>query len=177
MKFEKQCRFLLDGRVPKRVEDRCFARTELWLILFPLAVTSQPTQDQEHIRLLVIFHYIVGALAALVACFPLFPLVLGLGMIFMSDSQPVKPNELSPGCVAWIGGVMFLFGQAIALCIYLVGRFLERQRRYRFIFVMACIECVLFPVGTLLGVLTILILLRTSVKTLFGITSSVPSTA
>ena len=132
-------------------------------------VSSQPPKDQEHLRLLVIFHYIVGGLAALVACFPLFPLVLGLGMFFMSNSQPTKSNELSPGCVAWMGGILFLVGQTLALSIYLVGRFLEQQKRYQFTFVLACIECLLFPFGTLLGVLTILMLSRPSVKQLFGI--------
>ena len=87
----------------------------------------------------------------------------------MSDSQPTTSYELSPSCVAWMGGILFLAGQTLALGIYLVGRFLEQRRRYRFTLVMACIECLLFPIGTVLGVFTMLMLLRPTVKQLFEI--------
>jgi hypothetical protein len=39
-------------------------------------------QDEEHLRLLSIFHYVVAGLAALFALFPIFHLILGLFMIF-----------------------------------------------------------------------------------------------
>ena len=67
---------------------------------------------------------------------------------------------------------MFLIGQAIAVCMILAGRFIARRKRYWFIFIMACIECALFPFGTVLGVFTIITLSRESVKTLFGVSSS-----
>lgn len=38
-------------------------------------------QDEEHLRLLSIFHYVVGALAAMFALFPIFHLVIGLVMV------------------------------------------------------------------------------------------------
>ena len=62
---------------------------------------------------------------------------------------------------------MFLIGQAIAVCMILAGRFIARRKRYWFIFIMACIECALFPFGTVLGVFTIIVLARESVKDVF----------
>ncbi len=35
-------------------------------------------QDLEHLRLLSIFHYVVGGIAGLFACFPCIHLVLGI---------------------------------------------------------------------------------------------------
>src|SRR6266496_1341209 len=90
-------------------------------------------QDREHLRLLAIFHYIVGGLAALFSFFPLLYTTVG------------------------------------AICILIAGRSLAKHTRYWFAFVMACIECLFIPFGTILGVFTIIVLSRESVKTLFGI--------
>ncbi len=35
-------------------------------------------QDLEHIRLLSMFHYVVGGLTALFACFPIIHLIMGI---------------------------------------------------------------------------------------------------
>jgi hypothetical protein len=40
------------------------------------------TQDEDHLKLLSIFHYVVGGLAGLFALLPIFHLVIGLVMVF-----------------------------------------------------------------------------------------------
>ena len=44
----------------------------------------------------------------------------------------------------------------------------SRRKHYTFCFVMACVECLSVPFGTMLGVFTILVLNRASVKELFN---------
>ena len=54
-------------------------------------------QDEEHLKLLAIFHYIVGAMAFLFSCFPL--LYVGMGVLFvvsphfMTDGQKGTPHQ------------------------------------------------------------------------------------
>jgi hypothetical protein len=55
----------------------------------------------------------------------------------------------------------------MAICILIAGRCLSRRKRYSFALVMACIECLFIPFGTILGVFTIIALSRQSVKALF----------
>jgi hypothetical protein len=131
-------------------------------------------QDREHLRLLAIFHYIVGGLAALFSFFPLLYTTVGAIFIFVARHGTPKPGEdLPPEFIGWIfaviGSLLFLLGIAIAICILIVGRSLAKHTRYWFAFVMACIECLFIPFGTILGVFTIIVLSRESVKTLFGI--------
>ncbi|HWM23763.1 MAG TPA: hypothetical protein VNP98_02990 [Chthoniobacterales bacterium] len=135
------------------------------------------TQDEQHLRLLSIFYYIVGGLTALIACFPLIHLGLGLAMLFSPEFFSGKSGEQPPpaiigGLFTCIGGCMFLAGQALAVSTLLSGRFLARRTRYWFVFVVACIQCALFPFGTVLGVFTIITLSRESVKALFHLTPS-----
>ena len=50
----------------------------------------------------------------------------------------------------------------------LAGRYLARRERYTFCLVVAGVECMFMPFGTVLGVFTIIVLSRPSVKDLFG---------
>jgi hypothetical protein len=129
-------------------------------------------QDAEHFRLLSIFHYIVGGLTALFSFFPLLYTTIGAIFIFVARHGTPKPGqEPPPEFIGWIlaviGSFLFLLGIAIAICILIAGRSLAKHTRYWFAFVMACIECLFLPFGTILGVFTIIVLSRESVKTLF----------
>jgi hypothetical protein len=129
-------------------------------------------QDAEHLRLLSIFHYIVGGLAALFSFFPLLYTTVGAIFIFVArHGTPGPGEEPPPEFIGWIlvviGSFLFLLGIAIAICILIAGRSLAKHTRYWFAFVMACIEYLFLPFGTILGVLTIIVLSRESVKTLF----------
>jgi len=128
-------------------------------------------QDEEHLRLLTIFHYVCGALAALFACIPIIHLVIGLLMVFaphvFGPAKNGPPQFL--GLVFVIFGLGFMLaGWTFAALLGWAGRCLGRRKHYTFCFVMACVACVFQPFGVILGVFTIIVLLRPSVKELFG---------
>jgi len=138
-------------------------------------------QDREHLRLLAIFHYVVAGLAGLFSLFPLLYTTIGTIFIFAARHGTAKPGEeLPPEFLGWIfaviGSVLFLIGLAMAICILIAGRSLALRKGYSFAMVMACIECLFIPFGTILGVFTIVVLSRESVKGLFSsVTEQVPS--
>jgi hypothetical protein len=130
-------------------------------------------QDAEHLRLIAIFHYIVAGLAALFSLFPLLYTTMGGIFIFAARHGTSKPGEeLPPEFLGWIfvgvGSFLFLLGIAMAICILIAGRCLSRRKGYSFALVMACIECLFVPFGTILGVFTIIVLSREPVKALFS---------
>jgi len=130
-------------------------------------------QDKEHLQLLAIFHYVVAGLAALLSFFPLLYTTVGTIFIFAARHGTAKPGEdLPPEFLGWIfavlGALLFLIGIAMAICILIAGRSLALRKRYSFAFVMACIECLFIPFGTILGVFTIVVLSRESVRALFS---------
>jgi hypothetical protein len=140
-------------------------------------------QDTEHLRLLAIFHYIVSGLAALFSFFPMLYTIIGSIFIFAARhpaaAGPKPGEELPPEFLGWIfivlGSFLFLLGIAMAICILIAGRCLSRRKCYSFALVIACIECLFIPFGTILGVFTIVALSRASVKGLFSAaTSEVP---
>ena len=130
-------------------------------------------RDTEHLRLLAIFHYVAAGLAAFFSFFPLLYATIGGIFVFVSRHGTPKPGEeLPPEFVGWIfvglGLVLFLLGIAMAICIFIAGRCLSRRKAYSFALVVACIECLFVPFGTILGVFTIVALSRESVRALFS---------
>jgi hypothetical protein len=133
--------------------------------------------DEEHLRLLSIFHYVVAGCAALFALFPILYLVLGLIMVlapasFAGNGQP------PPAFMGWIfiimGVVFIILGWTFAGLVFAAGRFLARRKHYTFCLVMAAVECLFMPFGTVLGVFTIITLIREPVKPLFSARPSGP---
>ncbi len=130
-------------------------------------------QDREHLRLLAIFHYVGAGLAVLFSFFPLLYTTIGAIFIFAARHGAPKPGEeLPPEFLGWIfaivGLLLFLLGIAMAICILIAGRCLSRNKHYTFALVMACIECLFIPFGTILGIFTIIALLREPVRGLFA---------
>jgi hypothetical protein len=130
-------------------------------------------RDKEHLQLLAIFHYVVAGLAALFSFFPLLYTTVGAIFIFAARHGTAKPGEeLPPEFLGWIfavlGALFFLAGLAMAVCTLIAGRSLALRKRYSFVLVMACIECLFVPFGTILGVFTIVVLSRESVRGLFS---------
>ncbi len=128
-------------------------------------------EEKNHLQLLSIFHYIVGGITWLFACFPLIHLVMGLIMVFRPETFGTNANNQPPVFVGWffilMGSIFILSGWAMALCMIFAGRFLVRHRKYIFCMVIAAIECMFVPFGTILGVFTIVILQKDTVKKLF----------
>jgi len=128
------------------------------------------SKDEEHLRLLSVFHYIVGGLAALFACFPIIHLVLGLLIVFNPHLfGPAK--DAPPPFLGWFlvifAGMFVLAGWIMAALIAWAGWCLQHRRRYLFCAVMAGVACLFLPFGTVLGVFTLIVLLRPTVKALF----------
>ena len=121
-------------------------------------------RDEEYLKLLSIFHYVVGGLAGFFACFPLIHFCLGVAMLVGAiDGAPTFVGLL----LVFMATLVILGGWALAVCLIIAGRKLAKRKNYMFCLVMAAISCVFMPFGTVLGVFTIIVLVRPSVKELF----------
>jgi hypothetical protein len=128
-------------------------------------------QDEQYLRLLSIFHYVVGGITALFASFPIIHLAIGLAML-LAPAEFKSRGEAPPAFIAWLmiifASVFIALGWALAGCVIAAGRFLVARKHYMFCLIMAGIECILIPFGTVLGVFTIVVLMKESVQRLFS---------
>jgi hypothetical protein len=127
-------------------------------------------EDANHLNLLGIFHYVLGGITIAGGFCPSIHLTIGilsLTGVMKGDSGEAMPISLSilftvfPAMImiaAWaLGGVMLYAGSQL------------RQRQWLlFCQVVAGIECICIPLGTVLGVFTLIVLNRPRVQAAFN---------
>lgn len=145
-------------------------------------------EDAEHLSALSIGHYIMAGLSAISA----IPLVvyafvganiaeqitreMSLTMGDISGQAGVDPFAGAPAeMMESLGTVMvalsvltFVLIVVTAIGFFLVGLKLRQRRWWTFCYLSGWGECLMFPFGTILGIFTIVVLSRPTVKRSFG---------
>ena len=132
----------------------------------------QMLQDAEHLKLLAIFHYVLAGLQVLFGCFFIIYIVMGGFMLSGGMGSGTAPSPAPPKELGWffilIGGFAILLSWGMAVGHFLAGRWISSRQNWMFCFVVACIGCINVPLGTALGIFTILVMQRPTVKQIFG---------
>jgi hypothetical protein len=129
--------------------------------------------DIRHLDLLATFHYVVAGILALFGLFPIFHLIMGIAIIMGSfdNSKGSPPPDWFGIIFIGMALMMMLFMWAMAAAVWLAGNRLKQRTNYTYCLVVAALECMFTPFGTVLGVFTIIVLVRPSVKVLFDVQS------
>jgi len=137
-------------------------------------ISKQTIVDNEHINLLSLFHLISGIMTLVYSVF--MALYFGLisfafifGDAFDAAENPLNSNFPIAFRTLFISIMIICLIFAIALGIAKIfsSKFLKQRKNRTFSIVISCIECFSFPYGTLLGVLSIIVLNRGNVKNIY----------
>ena len=127
-------------------------------------------EDIKHLDLLSLFHYIFGGITALTSCLPVIHVIVGFSMVsgkLFEESNGAAP----PPFMGWIfvifGTVFIVMGLSAAVCMIVAGGKLKRHKNRVFCMVVAGIECMYMPLGTVLGVFTLIALNKESIQEIF----------
>jgi hypothetical protein len=127
--------------------------------------------DFDHLRLLSCFHYVLGACVGLLTLTSLLYVTMGIkalgGSLCYSPGEPPLP-AFAGIILIGMGTSQLGMGFTAAAMMMVAGRRLSRRTNPTFCLVVALLECLLLPFGTVLGILTIVVLVRPSVKQLFA---------
>ena len=129
-------------------------------------------QEEKHLDLLAIFHYVAGGLTAFFSCFFFVHMFVGLFLLGSS----AQTGEPFPVVFAWMfilfPSIFIIGGWTLAALIIVAGRRLKQRRSYTYCLVVAAIECTIMPYGTVLGVFTIITLVKDRVKEMFAVNNT-----
>jgi hypothetical protein len=138
----------------------------------PPLVRDQRKADADHLRLLSIFHFVGAGLAVLGLCF------LAVHYLFLhafldnpdmwkNQKGAVPPPKEFFTMFKWFYVAFAAWFVVSAVLNVLSGMFLGRRKYRTFSLIVAVINCIHIPLGTVLGVFTIIVLLRPSVLELY----------
>jgi hypothetical protein len=139
----------------------------------PPPLNARAVIRQEHLRLLSIGYYIYGGIAAFSVCIFLVHLVVLIVFAVVPDSAWTanQGTEFSPRflflIMAGVVGSLIIAGWALGGLTIFAGRCIRNRKRYVFTLIIAAINCVFVPFGTLLGVLTFIHLRQPDTKNEF----------
>jgi len=144
----------------------------------PPAPVSEKQQivDDEHLNLLSIFHFVVAGLAllgiaALLLHFCIMSAIFSSPDIWKSQKSGPPPKEVLMVFIWLYGFLGVVIGSASVLNL-LSGLFLRQRRNRTFSIVVGALNCLQVPFGTVLGVFTLLVLSRDSVRQKYSAASS-----
>jgi hypothetical protein len=139
-----------------------------------LEIERQRVVDEEHLRLLALFHYISGAVTlAFSLLFGIWILFAGAMLAFIphgpaGSAEAVPPHVQAPFIMMMVVfALFFLLGVAYGVLEIVSGRFMALRRRRVFSLVVAIPGLLLIPYGTILSIFTLLVIERPSVKQLY----------
>lgn len=121
-------------------------------------------EDHDHLRVLGIFYYIVAGLIALAGLLPIVHLLTGLAILRDVGNHS---GQLFGLLLIGFGACAMVIPLTMAACCVIAGTRLRTQRSLLFCQVVAGVTCIFFPVGTVRGVLTLIVLSRPEVRDSF----------
>lgn len=133
-----------------------------------MSAKTASRKDAAQLNVLSIFHNLVAALWVVVALFPI--VYLGTGMDIVEGRFAGAAAELSKtfgwSVILWSTATIVL-SLAMAVLTFMAGWRLAQRRARSFCITVAAVNCFFFPFGTILGILTIIVLKRPSIGETF----------
>ena len=125
----------------------------------------------EQLRILSIFHYVVGGMHAFFGSFGLIHFFIGISFLANPSAWGGHSQAAPPAwfglIFAVLGGGFVLFGWTLGLVTILSGRLIAGRKNRKFSIVVGAINCAMMPLGTALGVFDIILLTNDEVKALY----------
>jgi hypothetical protein len=137
----------------------------------PPPLRDQRKIDAEHLNLLSIFHFVGVGLAGLGVLFILLHYTM-LQAVFSNDklwqnqNQEPLPAEFF-AIFKWLYVVFAVWFVGSGILNLLAGLFIRARKHRTFCLIVSGVNCMHFPLGTTLGVFTMIVLLRDSVRELY----------
>ena len=127
--------------------------------------------DADHLKILSIFHFVGAGLALLgilflLAHFAMFHFIFTNPKFWQDQKQGPPPAELF-AMLKWFYLVFGMWFLASVVLNVISGLCLRARKHRTFSLVVAGINCLHIPLGTVLGVFTIIVLIRDSVRELY----------
>jgi hypothetical protein len=138
------------------------------------SINTEPKNDiidEERLRLLSLFHFIKGGITSAFSLlgllyFLFLGFIMKMGNRFNIPSDPYNqgfPLELI-SYIFIIGGMIVALVLLFGILQMVSGYYLKRKEHRLFSFTIGIIEILEFPYGTILGIMTLIVLSRDSVK-------------
>jgi hypothetical protein len=137
----------------------------------PPILRDQRKIDADHLKLLSIFHFVSAGFALLgvlflLAHFLMFNMIISNPKLWQDQSQGPSPQEFF-AIFRWFYLFMGIWFFTSGVINIISGLSMRAKKRRMFSLIVAGFNCLYIPLGTVLGIFTIVVLMRDSVRELY----------
>jgi hypothetical protein len=137
-----------------------------------VSAQNQQRRDREHLKLLAIFHFVFAGLAFVGTGFRCVHWAIMHAVFSNPEMWKSQPQAMPPKAFLDAFGWFYLFAGVLLLIALVLnvlsGLFLLQKRNRVFSLIIGGLNCLQIPFGTALGVFTILVLPRDSVRQFYA---------
>jgi len=134
------------------------------------AETSPATEEtRSHLKLLGVFYYLFGLMAL-----PILAILFLQGQFLDFVSDQANGAEIEESFRQLFLTIQIGIGLMVIVHLvagFYVGNCFRRQKHHTLCIVAAVFVCLSFPLGTVLGVFSLIVLMKPEAKALFGVPS------
>ena len=137
---------------------------------------AESKNNSQTLDLVSIFHYVLAALIYLKGAIAL--IFMGIGTVAAVGILSDKPHDVHIalpviGLFFFVGPVMFLcLTWTLATLVLLAGKRMSKHTNLVYCQIIAGLECLCVPFGTILGIFTLISLTKAETKEIFNIGQS-----
>ncbi len=129
-------------------------------------------ENIRYLNILTIFHFIVASILGLLSCLPLINLFIGIPMLkdvpyALKQGEFFSQTTFAPLMFILLPVGMAVIGWMFAIAIALNGYYIKNRQWLTYCLAIGGIETIFMPLGTVLGVFTIILLTKPNIKNLF----------
>jgi hypothetical protein len=133
--------------------------------------------DLEQVKVLSVFHFVGVGLAALgllmlYGHYTFFTRMMSNPDLWKGAAVPPPPEVFAP--MRWMYGFGAVLVAGTGVLNFLAARWLRARKNRLFTIGVAIVNCFWFPLGTALGVFTIIVMARDSVQALYRESAPTP---
>src|ERR1035437_470809 len=122
--------------------------------------------DDDHLKVLSICHFVWAGLCGFFGLFPCIHIVMGILLLNGKLSDPGRPPVPDEAVIGWMfvimGSAFVLCAETVAVLTLLSGFSIIKRRRRTLVLITAGLNCIFMPIGTVLGIFTLIVMLRPS---------------
>ena len=168
------------GSTPERIKLRTALRRRSWnrrsagrpaRSSADRLVNERLSQEEvEHLKLLTVGHYVVAGLQTLSLLLPIIFLAIGAWVLNSPEAKarPGPANAVFAALFIVLPVVWILTSGTLAACLVIAAKRLAQRRRRTFCLTVAVMTALMaVPFGTVLGIFTIMVLVRPGVRAAF----------
>lgn len=128
--------------------------------------------DKNTLQVLSVFHYVSAGLIVLLFCLPMIYFGLGITLVVGGVVEETPALGVMGLILTIIATIIIVIGWFMAFLVLRAGKNLEKRKNYKSCLIGAGILCIFIPLGTILGIFTLVVLQEDSIKEMFSLNSS-----